>query len=180
MFWPSISLLSHCEISLRISYGRLIWEKKATHSYLHLNDPCLIQKLIGISTIISKWKQDNCCLSMWLWLSFHYRYLDIYFNVPSAICIAQEAHKNSGPLLKEFKATLETPEYKTRIENLKKRVEDFAVKFPLPGFDDWWLYSCFFLLKPKKIMSQNSYNNRLLPFHKVQIVLYMLAYIDTW
>jgi len=58
-----------------------------------------------------------------------------YFD--EAICIAQEAHKNSGPLLKEFKATLETPEYKTRIENLKKRVEDFAVKFPLPGFDDW-------------------------------------------
>merc|ERR550534_2923845 len=58
-----------------------------------------------------------------------------YFD--EAICIAQEAHKNSGPLLKEFKATLETPEYKTRIENLKQKVENFAVKFDLPGFDDW-------------------------------------------
>lgn len=54
-----------------------------------------------------------------------------------AIGIAQEANKNSGPLLKDFKATLETPEYKSKIAELKQRVENFADKFPLPGFEDW-------------------------------------------
>ncbi|XP_005094768.1 serine hydroxymethyltransferase, cytosolic [Aplysia californica] len=54
-----------------------------------------------------------------------------------AISIAQEANKTSGPLLKEFKATLETPEFQSKIDGLKQRVEAFAVGFPLPGFDDW-------------------------------------------
>jgi glycine hydroxymethyltransferase len=54
-----------------------------------------------------------------------------------AMVIAIEAHKASGPLLKEFKAKLEEPEFASKLQNLKQRVEDFAVKFPLPGFDDW-------------------------------------------
>jgi len=54
-----------------------------------------------------------------------------------AIVIAQEAHKASGPLLKEFKATLEQDAFKARIESLKERVGNFAEKFPMPGFDDW-------------------------------------------
>jgi len=57
--------------------------------------------------------------------------------IDQAICIAQECHKNSGPLLKDFKATLATPEYQTRIQNLKAKVEEFAVTFPMPGYDDW-------------------------------------------
>lgn len=54
-----------------------------------------------------------------------------------AMVIAIDAHKASGPLLKEFKAKLEEPEFASKLQNLKQRVEDFAVKFPLPGFDDW-------------------------------------------
>merc|ERR1719277_2643193 len=50
-----------------------------------------------------------------------------------AIVIAQEAHKASGPLLKEFKATLEQDAFKARIESLKERVGNFAEKFPMPG-----------------------------------------------
>jgi len=54
-----------------------------------------------------------------------------------AIVIAQEAHKASGPLLREFKATLEQDAFKAKIESLKERVGNFAEKFPMPGFDDW-------------------------------------------
>lgn len=54
-----------------------------------------------------------------------------------AICIAQEANKNSGNLLKDFKATISTEEYKNKLKSLKLRVEEYAVQFPLPGFDDW-------------------------------------------
>lgn len=57
--------------------------------------------------------------------------------IDEAITIAQEANKASGPLLKDYKATLETEEFKIKIQKLKQRVEEFAVKFPLPGFDDW-------------------------------------------
>lgn len=56
---------------------------------------------------------------------------------PSAISLAQEANKDSGPLLKDFKAKLQTPEFKTRVDNLKERVGNFAVSFPLPGYEDW-------------------------------------------
>merc|ERR1712238_49989 len=54
-----------------------------------------------------------------------------------AICIAQEANKNSGNLLIDFKATIATDEYKNKLKSLKLRVEEYAVQFPLPGFDDW-------------------------------------------
>ncbi|KAH9494873.1 Serine hydroxymethyltransferase 2 [Bulinus truncatus] len=54
-----------------------------------------------------------------------------------AILIAREANKDCGPLLKDYKAKLHTPELKEKVQNLKERVGNFAVKFPLPGFDDW-------------------------------------------
>uniref|UniRef100_A0A0B7BCI7 Serine hydroxymethyltransferase n=1 Tax=Arion vulgaris TaxID=1028688 RepID=A0A0B7BCI7_9EUPU len=54
-----------------------------------------------------------------------------------AISLAQEVSKDCGPLLKDFKAKLETPEIKARIDDLKQRVGNFAVVFPLPGFDEW-------------------------------------------
>lgn len=54
-----------------------------------------------------------------------------------AIILAQEASKDCGPLLKDFKAKLETPEFKEKIQNLKQRVENFAIGFPMPGYDDW-------------------------------------------
>lgn len=55
----------------------------------------------------------------------------------AAIILAQEASKDCGPLLKDFKAKLETPEFKEKIQNLKQRVENFAIGFPMPGYDDW-------------------------------------------
>ncbi|CAL1543245.1 unnamed protein product [Lymnaea stagnalis] len=54
-----------------------------------------------------------------------------------AINLAQEANKESGPLLKDYKAKLLAPEFKDRVLDLKERVGNFAVAFPLPGFDDW-------------------------------------------
>ena len=52
--------------------------------------------------------------------------------------LTQEINSNCGPLLKEFKAKVEEdPEVVAKIKALKQKVEDLAVKFPLPGFDDW-------------------------------------------
>ncbi|GFR70464.1 serine hydroxymethyltransferase [Elysia marginata] len=57
--------------------------------------------------------------------------------IDEAINLAQEAHKAAGSLLKDFKAQLNGPEFKPRVDGLKQRVEEFAVGFPLPGYDDW-------------------------------------------
>ncbi|XP_013068332.2 serine hydroxymethyltransferase-like [Biomphalaria glabrata] len=54
-----------------------------------------------------------------------------------AIHLAQEANKDCGPLLKDYKAKLHSPEFKDRVVSLKERVENFAIAFPLPGFEDW-------------------------------------------
>lgn len=46
--------------------------------------------------------------------------------------------KDCGPSLKEFKAKIaENTEVKAKITSLKKEVEEFAMQFPLPGFDNW-------------------------------------------
>lgn len=40
--------------------------------------------------------------------------------------------------MKEFKAKLaEDESVKAKISGLQKQVEEFAVQFPLPGFDNW-------------------------------------------
>ncbi|ESP03904.1 hypothetical protein LOTGIDRAFT_149590 [Lottia gigantea] len=54
-----------------------------------------------------------------------------------AIVLTAEVAASSGPTLKEFKAKLEDQQVRTKIEQIKKHVEDFAMKFPMPGFDDW-------------------------------------------
>jgi glycine hydroxymethyltransferase len=41
-------------------------------------------------------------------------------------------------MLKDFKAKVdEDPDVRAKIKALKNRVEDFAVTFPMPGFDEW-------------------------------------------
>lgn len=54
----------------------------------------------------------------------------------SAVKIAVEAHKESGPTLKEFKETITKEKYASQIASLKEAVEKFAVAFPIPGHDD--------------------------------------------
>jgi len=51
----------------------------------------------------------------------------------SALQMAVDIQKQSGPKLVDFKAATETPENKERIAGLRTRVEAFAVKFNLPG-----------------------------------------------
>jgi len=43
---------------------------------------------------------------------------------------------NTGktPLLREFKAALDQDEWKTEVTSIRERVEEFAGKFPMPGF----------------------------------------------
>lgn len=43
-----------------------------------------------------------------------------------------------GPLLKDFKAKLQTDEnIKQKIATLKAKVENFALQYPMPGLDGW-------------------------------------------
>ncbi|KAK3091780.1 hypothetical protein FSP39_022568 [Pinctada imbricata] len=54
------------------------------------------------------------------------------------LVITKEAMQGCGPTLKEFKAKLvEDEAIKSKIAALRTEVENFAVKFPMPGFDDW-------------------------------------------
>lgn len=55
-----------------------------------------------------------------------------------AIELTKEINSSCGPLLKEFKAKVdEDPVIRSKIKDLKQRVENFAVSFPMPGFNDW-------------------------------------------
>jgi len=49
-----------------------------------------------------------------------------------ALEIAVKLQDKSGPKLKDFLPLLEN---NSEIEDLKKRVHEFASKFPMPGFD---------------------------------------------
>ena len=56
----------------------------------------------------------------------------------AGIMLSIELQQNCGPTLKEFKAKLVSDEdAKAKIQTLRTEVENFAVKFPLPGFEDW-------------------------------------------
>ena len=57
----------------------------------------------------------------------------------SGLLITKEAMQGCGPLLKDFKAKLQTDEgIKQKIATLKTQVENFALQFPMPGLDEWW------------------------------------------
>lgn len=54
-----------------------------------------------------------------------------------ACSIALEAKAKSGKKLVDFKATLENDaDIKSKLEGLKKKVNEFSLSFPMPGFDD--------------------------------------------
>lgn len=53
--------------------------------------------------------------------------------IDEAIKLALEIKKNaSGTLLKDFVAQMKAPESVAKLDELKNRIQDFAVKFPLP------------------------------------------------
>ncbi|KAI3656726.1 hypothetical protein MP638_003043 [Amoeboaphelidium occidentale] len=52
-----------------------------------------------------------------------------------AVKIALKVQEKAGSkMIKDFVTALETPEIKTELESLKKKVETFARTFPMPGF----------------------------------------------
>lgn len=58
--------------------------------------------------------------------------------IDQGIKLTKDIQGNCGPTLKEFKAKLaEDESVKAKISGLKKQVEEFAIQFPLPGFDNW-------------------------------------------
>lgn len=52
--------------------------------------------------------------------------------------LAVEINKACGPTatVKDFAQKMHSDEFKLKIRNLKQRIEEFAVQFPMPGFDD--------------------------------------------
>lgn len=64
--------------------------------------------------------------------------VSIVYSSSTGIQLTKEIQANCGPTLKEFKAKLTDDDcVKSKIASLKKEVEEFAVRFPLPGFDSW-------------------------------------------
>lgn len=58
--------------------------------------------------------------------------------IHQGLLITKEAMQGCGPLLKDFKAKLQTDEgIKQKIATLKSQVENFALQFPMPGLDEW-------------------------------------------
>ncbi|KAL8597452.1 Serine hydroxymethyltransferase, cytosolic [Nucella lapillus] len=54
-----------------------------------------------------------------------------------AMELAKEVNANCGPLLKEFKEKLAEGPFFKKLQALKQKVENFAIQFPMPGFDEW-------------------------------------------
>lgn len=42
-----------------------------------------------------------------------------------------------GNLLKDFVATMNSPAWQAKIVQLRDEVENYAAKFPLPGYDEY-------------------------------------------
>lgn len=58
--------------------------------------------------------------------------------IHEAILLTCDINSSCGSLLKDFKAKVQEDEdTKAKIKALKQRVENFAVAFPMPGYDDW-------------------------------------------
>ena len=56
----------------------------------------------------------------------------------SAVQLTVEFQEGCGPTIKEFKAKVDGDiSAQEKIKTLKGKVEEFAVTFPLPGFDNW-------------------------------------------
>lgn len=55
-----------------------------------------------------------------------------------AMQLAIEVDSSCGPVFQEFKTKMEEdPAVIAKIKALKQKVENFAVKFPMPGYDSW-------------------------------------------
>jgi len=58
--------------------------------------------------------------------------------IDEGVTLALEIQKQSGPTLREFKEkVLNDPDTQKKIFELRKKVEEFAVKFPMPGYDEY-------------------------------------------
>ena len=58
--------------------------------------------------------------------------------IDRAVEIGREASEISGPKLLDFKQVLQgNKEIKGKIEQLKQDVNEFAERFPLPGFEEY-------------------------------------------
>ncbi|KAL3872326.1 hypothetical protein ACJMK2_040257 [Sinanodonta woodiana] len=58
--------------------------------------------------------------------------------IDQGIKLALKIQASSGPTLKEFKTKLmEDSEIRAQVSTLRKKVEEFAVTFPMPGYDTW-------------------------------------------
>ncbi len=52
--------------------------------------------------------------------------------------LAVEINKAAGGnTLKDFKEKMSDAEFKSKLHELKEKVENFAVQYPMPGFDDY-------------------------------------------
>lgn len=58
--------------------------------------------------------------------------------IHQGLTLTTEIKNASGPLLKDFQMKLTTdPDFQRKIYELRQKVEDFALKFPLPGYDEY-------------------------------------------
>lgn len=57
--------------------------------------------------------------------------------IDKGLQLAIEVKAESGPILKEFKAKLEDKKFQEKLKALKEEVENFAMKFPMPGYEDF-------------------------------------------
>ena len=55
--------------------------------------------------------------------------------IDRGIKLGLEVQKISGPDTKKFEEVLLGDQFKGQVEELKKQVEEFSVKFPMPGYD---------------------------------------------
>jgi len=54
-----------------------------------------------------------------------------------AIQITKEIQSQSGPTLKDFTTKLHTEPFISKINAMKMEVQNWAAKFPMPGYDSW-------------------------------------------
>jgi len=57
--------------------------------------------------------------------------------IHKGITLTLEIQQSCGPTLKEFKAKVKEQEVQVKIAVLRKEVEEYAVNFPMPGFENW-------------------------------------------
>lgn len=57
--------------------------------------------------------------------------------IHKGITLTLEIQQSCGPTLREFKAKVKEQEVQDKIAVLRKEVEEFAVEFPMPGFEKW-------------------------------------------